>query len=101
MWSTVVLIAYPNRINCISGMTSTMASVRGSRRIWMNSLKTIDQIRAIIVLAPPSLIESGVHGQPRFERPVRVGHADRHPKHQVLAVLLGLHVARRELRARG
>src|SRR5258708_2219094 len=100
MWSTVVLIAYPNRISCISGMTSTMASVRGSRRIWMNSLKTIDQMRAIIVRAPRSLLESGVYGQPRLERPIWIGHADRHAKHQVLAVLLGLHVAWGELGAR-
>src|SRR5438128_8068840 len=86
----------------MSGMTSTMARVRGSRRIWMNSLATMDQTRAIIeVLALRGLVEGRVDRQPGFEGAVRVGHADRDAKHQVLAVLLGLDVARREFGAHG
>src|SRR5437763_1263609 len=35
-------------IDCLTGSASTIASVRGSRRIWMNSFTTTDQTRAVI-----------------------------------------------------
>jgi hypothetical protein len=38
-------MAWPNMINWNTGIASTMARARGSRRIWMNSLRMIARMR--------------------------------------------------------
>src|SRR4051812_31295016 len=79
----------------MAGMSSTMASVRGSRRIWMNSFRTIGQTRLNSMSAYRT--EGSIDRHPRLQCAVGVLDGDLDPEDQVQAVALGLDVARREL----
>src|SRR5262245_12060115 len=79
------------------GMTTTIASVRGSRRIWMNSLRTIDQTR----LSMASAEEGHVDRQAGLQLAAGVGDPQFHGEDELAAVAAGLDVAGRELGSRG
>src|SRR4051794_36310027 len=105
----------------MTGSTSTIASVRRSRRIWMNSLRVIAVTREPIIREPPPLTpplrrgrehggacpnigsvragEGGIGRHARLELALGVLDADLDPEHQIQAIALGLDIAWRELGA--
>src|SRR5438093_11119156 len=79
----------------MTGITTTIASVRGSRRIWMNSLRTIDQTRLSIGLAD----EGDVDRQAGLQLAARVWQTHLDREDELAPVAPGLDVAGRELGA--
>src|SRR5215213_2110922 len=94
-------MAYPSSSNCITGSTSTIARVRRSRRIWMNSFLMMAATREPMYVpqCASERGEGGVGRHTRLQLATRVVDPDLDAEYQVEAVALGLDVARRELGA--
>ena len=77
-WRTSWLMAYPNRISCITGTPTIIPKVSRSRRSWRTSLRAMAPARDAKRISPPSREWRRRRRPPRWPTPPRRGPRPRH-----------------------